>query len=73
MITFGYSSPGRYIALVGDAEIDEGNVPEALGEASAYGLRDLWWIVDIIRQLLDHIAPGAGDQIARMFGAKAGR
>src|SRR2546428_7176651 len=34
---FGHSTPGRYIALVGDAEIDEGNVPEALGEASAYG------------------------------------
>ena len=68
---FGYSPPGRYIALVGDAELDEGNVPEALGEASAYGLRDLWWIVDINRQSLDHIAPdGQVVQIARMFGAK---
>jgi pyruvate dehydrogenase E1 component len=56
---------------VGDAELDEGNVPEALGEASAYGLRDLWWIVDINRQSLDHIAPdGQVVQIARMFGAK---
>jgi pyruvate dehydrogenase E1 component len=68
---FGYSTPGRYIALVGDAELDEGNVPEALGEASAYGLHDLWWIVDINRQSLDHIAPdGQVVQIARMFGAK---
>src|SRR5713101_9932533 len=68
---FGPRTPGRYIALVGDAEIDEGNVPEALGEASAYGLSDLWWIVDINRQSLDHIAPeGQVRQIARMFEAK---
>jgi pyruvate dehydrogenase E1 component len=68
---FGSRTPGRYIALVGDAEIDEGNVPEALGEASAYGLSDLWWIVDINRQSLDHIAPeGQVTQIARMFEAK---
>jgi pyruvate dehydrogenase E1 component len=68
---FGSRTPGRYIALVGDAEIDEGNVPEALGEASAYGLSDLWWIVDINRQSLDHIAPeGQVRQIARMFEAK---
>lgn len=62
---------GRYIALVGDAEIDEGNIAEALGEASAHGLRDLWWIVDINRQSLDHIAPeGQVTQIARLFEAK---
>ena len=68
---FGHRTPGRYIALVGDAEIDEGNVPEALGEASAYGLSDLWWIIDINRQSLDHIAPeGQVRQIARMFEAK---
>ena len=68
---FGHGAPGRYIALVGDAEIDEGNVSEALGEASAYGLSDLWWIVDINRQSLDHIAPeGQVMQIARMFEAK---
>lgn len=68
---FGHALPGRYIALVGDAEIDEGNVPEALGEASAYGLNDLWWIVDINRQSLDHIAPeGQVTQIARLFEAK---
>ena len=62
---------GRYIALVGDAEIDEGNIPEAIGEASAYGLNDLWWIIDINRQSLDHIAPeGQVTQIARLFEAK---
>lgn len=68
---FGHGVPGRYIALVGDAELDEGNVPEALGEASAYSLHDLWWIVDVNRQSLDHIAPDDQVvQIARMFEAK---
>lgn len=68
---FGHAGSGRYIALVGDAEIDEGNVPEALGEASAHGLNGLWWIVDINRQSLDHIAPeGQVLQIARLFEAK---
>jgi pyruvate dehydrogenase E1 component len=68
---FGPRPLGRYIALVGDAELDEGNIPEALGEASAYGLSDLWWIIDINRQSLDHIAPeGQVGQIARMFEAK---
>ena len=56
---------------MGDAEIDEGNVPEAIGEASAYALDDLWWIIDINRQSLDHIAPeGQVLQIARLFEAK---
>lgn len=68
---FGAKAPSRYIAVVGDAELDEGNVPEALGEASAYGLGNLWWLVDINRQSLDHIAPeGQVTQIARMFEAK---
>src|SRR5262249_61319156 len=50
---FGHSVPGRSIALVGDAEIDEGNIPEALGEARAYSLRDLWWVRDINRRAMD--------------------
>ena len=46
-------------------------MPEAIGEASAYGLDDLWWIIDINRQSLDHIAPeGQVLQIARLFEAK---
>ncbi|PON10954.1 hypothetical protein C2W62_47355 [Candidatus Entotheonella serta] len=48
---------GRYIAIVGDAELDEGNIPEALGEAAAYNLQNLWWIVDFNRQSLDRIMP----------------
>lgn len=37
---------GRMIALVGDAELDEGNVYEALQEGWKNGLRNCWWIID---------------------------
>jgi pyruvate dehydrogenase E1 component len=38
--------PGRMVALVGDAELDEGNVYEALLEGWKHGLKDCWWVVD---------------------------
>ncbi len=46
---------GRMIALMGDAEIDEGNVHEALLEYWKHGLRNCWWIVDYNRQSLDSV------------------
>jgi pyruvate dehydrogenase E1 component len=46
---------GRMVALVGDAEMDEGNVFEALLEGWKYGLRNCWWIVDYNRQSLDAV------------------
>ena len=46
-------SPGRKIAIVGDAELDEGNVFEALFEGWKHDLRNVWWIVDYNRQSLD--------------------
>src|SRR5215472_5438130 len=49
------SVPGRMIALVGDAELDEGNVYEALLEGWKYGLRNTWWIIDYNRQSLDAV------------------
>ena len=68
---FGLALTGRYIAVVGDAELDEGNIPEALGEASAYDLTNLWWIIDFNRQSLDRIMPDqAASQIRRQFEAK---
>ena len=45
--------PGRMIALVGDAELDEGNVYEALQEGWKNNLRNCWWIIDYNRQNLD--------------------
>ena len=44
---------GRMVALVGDAELDEGNIFEALLEGWKHGLRNCWWIVDYNRQSLD--------------------
>jgi pyruvate dehydrogenase E1 component len=44
---------GRFVALVGDAELDEGNVYEALIEAYKHDIRNCWWIVDYNRQSLD--------------------
>jgi pyruvate dehydrogenase E1 component len=46
---------GRMIALVGDAELDEGNIYEALLEGWKYGLRNTWWIIDYNRQSLDAV------------------
>ena len=43
------------IALVGDAEIDEGNIFEALFEGWKQGLRNCWWIIDYNRQSLDAV------------------
>jgi pyruvate dehydrogenase E1 component len=68
---FQRSPQGRYIALVGDAEIDEGNVTEALGEARVYELDNLWWIIDFNRQSLDFIAPeGRAMETRKLFEAK---
>ena len=44
---------GRMISLLGDAELDEGNIYEALIEAYKHDIRNTWWIVDYNRQSLD--------------------
>lgn len=48
---------GRMVAIVGDAELDEGNVFEALLEGWKYDVRNLWWIIDYNRQSLDRVVP----------------
>ena len=55
----GAAMPQRYIAVVGDAELDEGNVWEALLEEAVRELDNLLWIVDVNRQSLDRITPDA--------------
>ncbi|MEQ8246307.1 MAG: 1-deoxy-D-xylulose-5-phosphate synthase N-terminal domain-containing protein [Alphaproteobacteria bacterium] len=45
--------PGRMVALMGDAELDEGNVWEAMLEGWKHDVRNLWWIIDYNRQSLD--------------------
>src|SRR5262249_41307516 len=45
----------RMIALVGDAELDEGNIFEAILEGWKQGLRNCWWVIDYNRQSLDAV------------------
>jgi pyruvate dehydrogenase E1 component len=48
---------GRMIAIVGDAELDEGNVFEALLEGWKHDVRNVWWVIDYNRQSLDRVVP----------------
>ncbi len=61
---------GRMIALVGDAELDEGNIFECLHEGWKHGLRNTWWIIDYNRQSLDGVVrEGLYSRIASTFEA----
>src|SRR5688572_2251044 len=56
LIAHGEMAPdeaGRMVALMGDAELDEGNIYECLIEAYKHDIRNCWWIVDYNRQSLD--------------------
>ena len=66
---WGASAPeGRMIALLGDAEFDEGNISEAMLEGWKHGLRNTWWIVDYNRQSLDAVIhEGLWAKIEAMF------
>ena len=54
--------PGRHVAIVGDAELDEGNIYEALLEGWKHDIRNVWWVIDYNRQSLDSVVPD------RLFG-----
>ncbi len=56
------SQPGRMVALVGDAELDEGNIFEALLEGWKHDVRNVWWVIDYNRQSLDAVVSD------RLFG-----
>ena len=53
----GRAMPERFIAMLGDAELDEGNVWEALAEEPIRRLGNVLWIVDVNRQSLDRVVP----------------
>lgn len=55
---FGTRPRSRFIALVGDAELDEGNVWEAIADPALQGLGNVLWVVDVNRQSLDRVVPG---------------
>ncbi len=48
----------RFVAVVGDAELDEGNVWEALLDEALDGIGQVVWVVDLNRQSLDRVVPG---------------
>ncbi|MCY7303381.1 MAG: pyruvate dehydrogenase [Thermoleophilia bacterium] len=54
----GASTGGRFISLLGDAELDEGNIWEALADPLTRKLGNVLWIVDLNRQSLDRVIPG---------------
>ena len=65
---FGRPGRSRFVALVGDAELDEGNVWEALGEENLRRLGRVLWIIDLNRQSLDRVVPsGKAQKIEEMF------
>ena len=58
------------IALVGDAELDEGNVYECLQEGWKHDLRNVWWIIDYNRQSLDGVVhEGLSERLSSVFEA----
>ena len=67
---FGRVTANRFIALLGDAELDEGNVWETVAEEAIQGLSNVIWIVDLNRQSLDRVIPGV--RAARLKALFAG-
>jgi pyruvate dehydrogenase E1 component len=66
----GVSNRGRQYSLLGDAELDEGAIWEAVLDASVADLGEIVWIVDLNRQSLDRIVPNiAAGKIEKLFEA----
>ena len=57
---------GRFVSLLGDAELDEGAVWEAVADPQVASLGELLWVVDLNRQSLDRVVPDI--QIERLQG-----
>ena len=61
---------GRQIALLGDAELDEGAVWEAVADPIVARLGEVLWVVDLNRQSLDRVVPDiAAGRLRAMFEA----
>src|SRR6476646_12263640 len=70
---FGDRPRSRFVTLMGDAELDEGNVWEAVVDPATAGLGEVMWVVDFNRQSLDRVVPGVRiDQWRGQFGAAGG-
>ena len=67
---FGAGGTGRQYSLVGDAELDEGAVWEAVVDPGVAELGEVVWIVDLNRQSLDRVVPNiAARRLEKMFDA----
>ncbi len=69
---FGEVSSNRFISLIGDAELDEGNVWETVAEEAIQGLSNVIWIIDLNRQSLDRVIPGVRATRLKALFAGAG-
>ena len=69
---FGEQDPARFIALVGDAELDEGNVWEAIADPATQGLGNFTMVIDLNRQSLDRVIPDIAAIRLKRFFADAG-
>ncbi len=65
-------APGRMVAVLGDAELDEGNVFEAMLEGWKQDVRNLWWIIDYNRHSLDGVVNDELFQRIRQFFENVG-
>ncbi len=68
----GARGDSRFIALVGDAELDEGNVWEAIADPATEGLGKFTMVVDLNRQSLDRVIPDIAAERLKRFFADAG-
>lgn len=69
---FDEQEPARFIALVGDAELDEGNVWEAIADPATQGLGNFTMVIDLNRQSLDRVIPDIAAVRLKSFFADAG-
>lgn len=61
---------GRQVAVVGDAELDEGVIWEAILDPLVQHLGEVLWVVDLNRQSLDRVVPTvAATRIEGMFSS----
>ena len=71
-VSFGGAGTARQYSLLGDAELDEGAIWEAVLEPTVAELGEIVWIVDLNRQSLDRIVPGIATGRLRGMFASAG-
>lgn len=66
----GVPNRGRQYSLLGDAELDEGAIWEAVLDSSVQDLGEIVWVVDLNRQSLDRVVPNiAAGKIEKLFDA----